>query len=156
MWREIITYEDMEKIALLRNEFGCVRNSTADMIQGVINRKVDCHFFYYEADTIELIKGYKMMDGYISIIAFTIKAKVDDYPEAIRLMAEKTKEYIQSRDIKKTVISFGSADEEQVNFYNKGVGKIGFSEIVAICKQEYEKLGFKITFVEKQVICELV
>ena len=156
MWREIITYKDMEKIALLRNDFGCVRNYTADLIKGAIERKTDCHFYYYESDTIELIKGYKLMGDYISIITFTIKADVKDYPKALRLMAEKSKEYLESREIKKMIIGFGSKDETSVNFHNIGIGKMGFAEVVKIAKIEYEKLGFKLTFDNKQLIAELV
>lgn len=156
MWKEIIDIEDFNEIAILRNDFGCVRNTTGLAYMHNIQNKIDCHYYYYKSNKIELIKGYKQTDNVIVSIAFTIKADVKDYPEAIRLMVKHTIEYIKERNIKTYILSFGSKNESQVNFYNVGVGKIGMGEIVKIGKTIYEEFGFKLTYADNQIICELV
>jgi len=156
MWREVLTYEDMEKVAFLKTDFGCALNYTADLVKNIIERKTDCHFYHYKSDKMELLKGYREKNGLINLIAYTLKADIKDYPEAIRLMGEHAKEYIKNREIKKLIIYFGSEDEEQMNTANIGVGKIGFSEFMKIVIEEYGKLGFKTIFDKKQVTNELI
>jgi hypothetical protein len=151
MWKEVITLEDIVDVALLRFESGCSVNPTALDIKSAIEKKIDCHYYHYKSDTIELVKGLKKMPDHIFILAYTIKADINDYPEALRLMAEKSKEYLQSRDIKKLVIGFGSANETTVNFYNKGIAKLGLTEVVNIAKPIYESLGFKFTYSDKSI-----
>ena len=155
MWKEVISIKDMEEVAVKRTEFGCAQNLTIDMVKNAIERKVDCHFYIYKSDTIELVKGFKDMGDHIYIISYSIKADIKDYPEALKLMAEKSKEYLKDRKLKKMIIGFGSQDETQVNFYNKGIQKLGLSEVIKLAKIEYEKLGFKLDYLDKQIICEL-
>jgi len=156
MWKEVLTYEDMKKVAFLKTDFGCAVNFTPEIVKSIIEKKIDCHFYYYKSDKIELLKGYREKDGIINLIAYTLKADIKDYHEAIRLMGEHAKEYIKNRKIKKLIIYFGSEDEEQMNTANIGVGKIGFGEFVKIVKEEYKKVGFKTIFDKKQITNELI
>jgi len=156
MWREVISLEDMEDVASKRKAFGCAADRlTGDMIKRSIKRKTDCHFYIYKSDKIELVKGFKDMGDHIYIISYSIKADVKDYPEALRLMAEKSKWYLKDRSLKKLVIGFGSKDQADVNFYNKGIGKWGLTEVIKLAKVEYEKLGFTLKYLDKQIVCEL-
>ena len=156
MWKEIINYKDMVKAVKLRSLFGCAMDYSADIMKAAIERKKDCHYFYYKSDTIELLKGFKEKDGFISLIAYSIKADVEDYPEAIRLMAENAKDYIKNRKIKKIVFQQGSKDIELMNSANLGVSKIGFDKFIEIVIEEYGKLGFKTTFTKDAVINEMM
>jgi len=156
MWREMITLEDFNEMASLRENFGCGINKTGQIYLNIIERKTDCHYYRYESDKIELIKGYKELNGVINLIAYTIKAELEDYPEAVRLMAEHAKEYLSTRTIKKLAIYYGSDDEIQMNEANIGIGKIGFSEFMKIVIEEYGKIGFKTTFGKNEVTNELI
>lgn len=156
MWKEIIDIDGFNELASLREEFGCAANIGGTVYLGNIENKIDCHYYQYKSDTIELIKGYKQLDNEIHLIAYTIKAKIKDYPEALKLMAEHAKKYISTRKIKTLVLNYGFKDEEQMNNANIGVGKIGFSELMKIVKEKYEEIGFKTTFYEKQVRNELM
>ena len=151
MWKELTTLEDFNSMVLLKQEFGCYQQGTGILYRQMLTRKTDCHYYRYKSDTIELLKGYKELNGKINLITYTIKANIEDYPEAVRLMAEHAKEYISSREIKTLVIYYGSEDEEQMNSANIGVGKIGYGEFMKIVIEEYEKLGFKTTFGNKFV-----
>lgn len=146
----------MEKIVFFKTQFGCARNFTAEAIKNNLERKIDCHYYYYKLDKIELLKGYKEKDGFINLIAYTIKADIIDYPKATRLMGEHAKEYIKNRKIKKLIIYYGSEDIDQMNNSNIGVSKIGFSDFMKIVIEEYGKLGFKTIFGKKTVINELI
>ena len=156
MWKEIITLKDFNDMASLRSIYGCAQNIGGQLYIDNIKRKIDCHYYKYTSGTIELIKGYAQFDNVIKLITYTIKAGIKDYPEALRLMAEHAKEYLKDRKIKTLVIDYGYEDETQMNLANVGVGKLGFSEVVKIAKEEYEKLGFKMSFTEKQIRNELV
>ena len=92
MWKEVITIDDMVDVALLRSNFGCAVNPTHLDIKSAIEKKPDCHYYHYKSDKIELIKGFKQMPDYIFILAFTIKADIKDYPKALEIMTEKSKE----------------------------------------------------------------
>jgi len=156
MWKEVITYNDMEKVAFFKTDFGCAIDYTTDLVKSILEKKPDCHFYYYKSDKMELLKAYREKNGLINVIAYTVKADIKDYPEAIRLMAEHAKEYIKNRYIKKLIIYYGSDDEEQMNKANIGVGKIGFGEFVKIVIEEYKKVGFKTIFDKKQITNELI
>lgn len=156
MWIEIIEIKDMEKVALLKNQFGCSINFTAEIIKNNLVRKTDCHYYYYSSDKIELLTGYKEIDDIINSIAYVIKADIKNYQEATRLMAEHLKEYLKKRKIKKWVVYYGSEDEEQMNSANIGIGKIGYSELIKIGKPEYEKLGFRFIFGRKKLVVEMI
>ena len=157
MWREIITDADTNLVASKRNEFGCAAGKlTGEMVRSTIIQKKDCHYYYYKSNTIELIKGFWDKGDHIYIMAFSIKADIKDYPKALELMAKKSKEYLSSRKIKVLVIGFGSADESSVNFYNKGISKIGLIEVVKIAKPIYEKAGFKFKLEDKKIRVELL
>lgn len=155
MWKEIITIKDMEEVALLRSNWGCEVNPDIASIKSAIEKKPDCHYYHYKSDKIELVLAFKYMVDHHYILAYTYKADLEDYPEACRLMAEKSKEYLSTRKIKKLVIGFGFKDETSVNFYNKGVGKIGLNEAIKLGKPIYEELGFKFSYEDKQIIMEL-
>lgn len=153
MWKEIVDIDGFNKMASLRELYGCAANIGGEIY--LKNKEIheDCHYYQYKSDTIELIKGYRLKekDGYIHIITYTIKAEIKDYPEAIRYMAEHAKEYLSTREIKTLVINYGSEDNAQMDLANVGVGKIGFIEFMKIVIDEYEKIGFKTTFDKKQV-----
>lgn len=156
MWKEIIDIDGFNKLAELRSKFGCAKNIGGEIYLHNIENKIDCHYYQYKSDNIELIKGYKQLGEEIHIITYTIKAEIKDYPEALRLMGEHAKEYLSTREIKTLVINYGSEDETQMNLANDGVGKIGFSEVVQTAKEELEKVGFNISFTDKQVIIKLI
>jgi len=156
MWKELITLEDFNDMAFLRSIYGCAQNIGGQLYIDNIKRKIDCHYYKYTSDTIELLKGYAQFGDVIKLITYTIKAEIKDYPEALRLMAEHTKEYLKERKIKTLVIDYGYEDETQMNLANVGVAKIGFIEFMKIVKEEYEKIGFKTTFDKKQVRNELI
>ena len=155
MWKEIITEKDMKEVALLRSNWGCEVNPDILSIKSAIEKKLDCHYYHYKSDKIELVKGFKLMPDHIFILAYTIKADIKDYPKALRLMAEKSKWYLKDRKIKKLVIGFGKADITEIHFYNKGIEKLGLNETVALAKPIYEELGFKFTYTDRRIIVEL-
>ena len=141
----------MIKIALLRNQFGCTTNTTGEIIRNSIERKLDCRFYYYKSDKMELIKGYKQDGDIISLIAYTIKAESEDYPEAIRLMGENAKEHLSTRTIKTIIFGQGSNDVVLMDSANAGVRKVGLLKCMNLIKEEYEKLGFEITISKTQI-----
>lgn len=151
MWIEIKNIEDMIKIALLSNQFGCTTNTTGEIIRNSIERKVDCHFYYYKSDKMELIKGYKQNGDIISLIVYVIKAESEDYHEAIRLMGENAKEHLNTRKIKTITFGHGTEDVDVMDSHNLGVRKIGYIEFMNIVKEEYEKIGFEITISEREI-----
>lgn len=155
MWKEVISFEDMEEVALLRNKSGCAVNRTALAIKSAIEKKPDCHYYHYKSDKIELVLGYKQMPDHIYVLAYTIKADVKDYPEAFRIMSIKAKEYIKNRECKRFIIGFGRKDISSVEFYNKGVSKVGFVECFKMAKIEHEKIGFTLEFKDNQIVVEL-
>ena len=156
MWKEVISIEDMKEVALLRYIVGCSVNPTALSIKSAIEKKPDCHYYHYKSDTIELVLAFKQMEDHIFVLAYTFKAEIKDYPKAIRLMALKSLEYLKERDCKKFIAGFGLKDETAVNFYNKGLAKIGFSEVMNMCKPIYENIGLSFTIEDKRIIIEEV
>lgn len=153
MWKEIIDIDGFNKMASLRELYGCATNIGGEIYLKNKETHEDCHYYEYKSDNIELLKGYRLRerDGYINIITYVIKADIKDYPEALRYMAEHAKEYLNTRKIKTLVINYGSEDNAQMDLANVGVGKLGFVEVVRLAKIEYEKLGFKLTFDKKQI-----
>jgi len=155
MWKEVLTIKDIEEATLVRLTHGCEVNNTPTKIKSAIEKKPDCHYYHYKSKKIELVKGFKDMGDHIFILSYTIKANLKDYPEAIRLMAEKSKWYLKDRKIKKLIIGFGSKDITAIHFYNKGIKKLGLTETIALAKPIYEELGFTLKYEDKQIVVEL-
>ena len=153
---EVISLEEKEAYADLRNIYGCTQSFSVKKIDNMKECKPDCHFYKYKSDRIELAIGFLLREDYYWISAYTLKAEVEDYPEALRLMAEKKKEFVSNREIKKMIMSFGYEDEAQLNLYNKGVGKLGVVKVIELAKPEYRKVGINISFNPKQIIFELI
>jgi len=156
MWMEVISLDEKEDFAELRNMHGCTRSFSVENINRMKEAKPDCHFYKYKSDNIELAIGFLLKKDYYWISAYTLKAEAEDYPEALRLMAEKKKEFVSDRKVKKMVMSFGYEDEAQLNLYNKGVGKLGVVKVIELAKPEYLKAGINISFNPKQIVFELI
>lgn len=150
MWKEIVELIDLEMIATLRNKHGCSVNYTAERMKFNIEHKIDCHYFYYKSDKIKLIKGYKQNDRVIQPIAYTVICEVEDYPEAIRIMGQHTKEYLINNNNKIFILT----EENDLNDNNLGVAKIGVKAFYKLMKEEYEKLGLK--FVQDDYSIEVI
>jgi len=149
MWREITKIEDMEKFALLRNDFGCSVNYTADKLKHNIENKIDCKYFIYEVDKFKILLGFKYNQGTEKMTWMTfliINCIEEDYPEALRQMAKKTKEIMKKYQLG-LLNEYNYKELELVN----QTFKFGYYKCFNILKTEFEKLGLKCIFNDNKI-----
>ena len=157
MWKEIITKDDIADMAMFKQQFGCGANYTATLMESIIESVPDCHFYYYKSDNIQLLTGYRSkFNTVINSIAFSIKAEIEDYPEALRLMGEHIKSYLSNRDIKMWVVYFGTEDYEQMDTHNLGIGKLGYEKCIKLLGEAFTDIGMELIIDNKKITCRFL
>lgn len=94
MWR-LLSIDDpkIEEYAQMRNDVGCTADFSADLMQRNMIRNKE--YFIYEDDTYTILLGFAYDHSFemMQYIAFAIKPKYN--AESFRIIAEKTKEYLE-------------------------------------------------------------
>jgi len=147
MWREITKIEDMEKFALLRNDFGCSVNYTADKLKHNIENKIDCKYFIYETDKFKILLGFKYHQTHkmLTLMTFTfIVSNINDYLKIFDITAKKMKEVMEEKNLN-LINEYGW---EELQATNLGIGQLGYWKFLTLFKERAEKIGLIVNFDE--------
>ena len=155
MWKELnIDDERLFEIANLRNLYSCAMNFSDISLINNLNNKTDCHYYFYEDSEYKILIGFKFnnLTKKITYLSYTI-SKLGDIAyirKGVNIIAEKTKNYLKERD-QSLLYSFEGMDK-----YNKMVMNLGGVEIfLNMAKEEYTKVGIKMTIDYKQKTLEM-
>ena len=152
MWIEMKPTDEISKLnefADIRNDFGCSRIFTGDIIKANIINKINCTYFKLDDKKYTILLGFKFNQGTKKMTWMTfliINCIEEDYPEALKRIAEKTKEILEKADLP-LLNEYDYKELEEVN----QTFKFGYYKCFNILKGEFEKLRLKCTFDDNRI-----
>lgn len=158
MWKKIEETElflgDRQTFVTLNNSYGCTK-FTDKRIKNCIIHKIDCNFFIYDSLDYKILLAFKEFQktGKVTYIAFTIaESKTEDISKALDVIANKTKEYLQSRN--KGLLVYWRAQE--VEDMNSTIGELGYYSFFNLFKTSCENIGLTMNFDETKLEIDLL
>ena len=152
MWIELKQTDDisiLNEFADIRNDFGCSKIFTGDIVKANMINKINCTYFKFDSKKYNLLIGFKFNQGTEKMTWMTfliINCIEEDYPEALRQMAKKTKEIMKKYQLG-LLNEYNYKELELVN----QTFKFGYYKCFNILKTEFEKLGLKCTFNDNKI-----
>ena len=148
MWTELKATDLTSKIetyATMINNCGCWPYPiTALNLLNNLENKINCRYFFYNIPKFKIGLSFKYNQGTKKmkwVVFLIIGCKEVDYPEALLILAEKTKEVLKYYQVD----LWNEYDYKELEELNESF-KIGYDKLFLMLKAAFESIGLTCTY----------